>query len=384
MASIKKRPNGMWRARYRDPAGREVARHFARKVDAQRWVDEATTALVTGQYVDPAAGKVTFRDYAEQWRTAAPHGPATQDKVRRSLERHVYPTFGRMAMRSVRPTSVQAWVTALPLAPSTARVMLSYVIAIFRAAVRDRVIVASPAEGIRPPTEGRAEVYIPEPAQLEVLRGRLPERYRAVLDLVVGAGLRQGEVFGLEVDGLDFLAGRELEVRQQLRWVSPDPVHLAPPKTVEAERTIPLAQVTLDALAAHLAAWPARRVAIPDRTDRRRREPRQKAAQLVFTTEHGQPMTRPSWSMIWQPAARAAGIPERVGLHALRHYYASALIHHGESVKVVQRRLGHSSATTTLNTYAHLWPDSDDRTRQAVEAAVVALSASAPPHPQAR
>jgi integrase len=54
--------------------------------------------------------------------------------------------------------------------------------------------------------------------------------------------------------------------------------------------------------------------------------------------------------------------------------YASLLIHHGESVKVVQRRLGHSSAGITLDTYAHLWPDSDDRTRDAVEAALSAVA----------
>ncbi|MGH8750044.1 MAG: tyrosine-type recombinase/integrase, partial [Burkholderiales bacterium] len=56
------------------------------------------------------------------------------------------------------------------------------------------------------------------------------------------------------------------------------------------------------------------------------------------------------------------------GLHALRHFYASALIRHGENVKTVQRRMGHSSSATTLDTYTHLWPDFDDRTRQAVGA----------------
>jgi len=47
--------------------------------------------------------------------------------------------------------------------------------------------------------------------------------------------------------------------------------------------------------------------------------------------------------------------------------YASLLIRHGESVKTVQARLGHASATETLDTYAHLWPDSEDRTREAVD-----------------
>jgi hypothetical protein len=53
--------------------------------------------------------------------------------------------------------------------------------------------------------------------------------------------------------------------------------------------------------------------------------------------------------------------------HGLRHYYASLLIRHGESVKTVQERLGHASAVETLDTYSHLWPDSDDRTREAVD-----------------
>jgi hypothetical protein len=63
MASIAKRPDGQWRARYRDDAGREHARHFARKVDAQRWLDEVTASQVTGQYVDPQAGRITFATY---------------------------------------------------------------------------------------------------------------------------------------------------------------------------------------------------------------------------------------------------------------------------------------------------------------------------------
>ena len=55
------------------------------------------------------------------------------------------------------------------------------------------------------------------------------------------------------------------------------------------------------------------------------------------------------------------------GFHSLRHFYASLLIRHGESVKVVQARLGHASAAETLDTYSHLWPDSEDRTRAAVD-----------------
>jgi integrase len=67
-----------------------------------------------------------------------------------------------------------------------------------------------------------------------------------------------------------------------------------------------------------------------------------------------------------------AGAPHGTGFHDLRHFYASLLIRHGESVKVVQARLGHASAAETLDTYSHLWPDSDHRTRAAVDAVLSA------------
>jgi integrase len=87
---------------------------------------------------------------------------------------------------------------------------------------------------------------------------------------------------------------------------------------------------------------------------------------LVFTLA-GKPITRSVFGHKWRAAVKAAGLPTGTGFHALRHYYASLLIRHGESVKTVQSRLGHASAVETLDTYSHLWPDSDDRTRDAID-----------------
>ena len=67
------------------------------------------------------------------------------------------------------------------------------------------------------------------------------------------------------------------------------------------------------------------------------------------------------------PGGQGGRFPASVTFHALRHFYASLLIRHGESVKTVQARLGHASAAETLDTYSHLWPDSEDRTRLAVD-----------------
>lgn len=375
MASIKKRPDGQYRARYRGPDGKEHARHFVRKVDAQRWIDEVTAALVTGQYVDPKAGRATLRECGEAWRLATPHGPTMRDKVRRTLELHLYPTFGALPVSAVRPSAVQSWVAGLPLAPASAKVALGYLASVFRAAVRDRLVAANPCDGVSVPPARRRAVWIPDLRAVDAVREHLPPRYRGVVDLVIGSGMRQGAVFGLEVDRLDFLRSRAVDAHQQLVCLSPEPSYLDEVKSEASERTIPLATVTLDALAAHLARHPARAVEISDRSDPR--DPVTRTARLVFTTAAGGPVTRSQWSQIWRPAARAAGIPERVGLHALRHFYASLLIRHGESVKTVQRRLGHSSAAITLDTYTHLWPDSDDRTREAVERALSAPADSA-------
>jgi integrase len=254
------------------------------------------------------------------------------------------------------------------LAPSTVQVKYSYLVSIMHAAVRDRVIATSPCEGVRLPEVRRRKIEIPPVEVLDALRDALPARLRAVVDLVAGSGLRQGEVFGLEVEGLDFLRTRSVDVHQQLITLSKQPPYLSPPKTAESERVVPLGQVTLDAIAAHLATYPACTVTITDRIDPRK--PVEREARLVFTMEDGSAVARHSWSSIWAPAANAADLPSRTGLHALRHFYASLLIWHGESVKTVQKRLGHSSAAITLDTYAHLWPDADDRTRDAIQRAL--------------
>ncbi len=293
-----------------------------------------------------------------------------QDKVQRTLKRHVYPTFGDLSVSAIRPSAVQAWISGLPLAPGSAKVALGYLSSVFRAAVRDRLVAANPCDEVTVPPARRRQVCIPDLATVDALREHLPERYRGVVDLVVGSGMRQGEVFGLEVDAVTFLGSRAVSVRQQLICLSPHPPYLDEVKSEAGERVIPLAKMTTDALAAHLARHPVREGEIEDRSDPRK--PVTRTARLAFTTGADGPMTRSQWSQIWRPAAKAARLPPRTGLHALRHFYASALIRHGESVKTVQKRLGHSSAAMTLDTYAHLWPDSDDRTREAVERALSA------------
>lgn len=160
MASINKRLGGVWRARYRGPDGRERARQFDRKVDAQRWLDEQMASIITGQYVDPRAGSVTFRESAERWRVAQVHRPTTRAHVETRPRRHAYPALGDRPLSSVRPSDVQAWTAGLTaaLAPRTVGTVHGIVSGILRTAGRDRLIVSNPCEGTRLPKVSKARV----------------------------------------------------------------------------------------------------------------------------------------------------------------------------------------------------------------------------------
>ncbi len=358
MASIDKRPDGRYRARWREyPGGPQKTRQFARKGDAQRLLDAVCGDLAHGAYVDPAGGRTLFRDYAEQWRTAQVHRPTTAAAVETFLRLHAYPKLGGRPIGSIRRSEIQAWVKALTgvLAPATVELVYRWVSAIFKAAVGDRLIASSPCIRIALPKRNDAEVVPLAVTEVEALAAAVPDRYRALIVFAAGMGLRQGECFGLTVDRVDFLR-RRVRVDRQLISARDGVPEFGPPKTKAGFRTVPMPDVVGTTLASHLARY----------------RPRQFA--LVFTNSWCNPLRRSSVGEMWHRARKEAGLPEWATFHDLRHFYASLLIAKGSSVKTVQRRLGHQSAMETLDTYGHLWPDSEDETRNAVDGVLAGVT----------
>jgi integrase len=323
---------------------------FPRKADAEAWLRSVEHTKATGEYVDRHAGRVTVQEWCESWRAIQAHRDSTRAQVESYFRLHLYPVLGERQLRSLRRSDVQAWVAGLSekLAPGSVELVYRHFASAMKAAVGDRVLGRSPCERISLPRSTAVEVVPPTVEVVERIADAIAPRYRGAVVLGAGAGLRLGEVFGLRLDRVDFLR-RTVRVDAQLVTPNRGAAMLAPPKTPSSVRTVPVAGVVLDELAEHVRRFPG-------------------DDGYVFTTELGAPVRRSTFHSAWARALRDAGV-SGVRFHDLRHHFASVLISAGCSVTATQKALGHASATETLNTYAHLWPEDDDRTRAAIESA---------------
>jgi hypothetical protein len=103
-----------YRVRYRDPAGRERSKSFARKVDAERFLRHVEADLVRGQWVDPDHGRTTVGELAERWFvTTATLKPKTREDYRSLLDNYVLPAFGERPVASIDTLMVRGWLAGL-------------------------------------------------------------------------------------------------------------------------------------------------------------------------------------------------------------------------------------------------------------------------------
>ena len=351
MGNVAKRPDGRWRARYRDPDGRERARHFARKVDAQRWLATVETDKLRGAYVDPS-DTTTVVDYARRWAAGRPHRPTTAARVRGTIENHLAGSpLGGRRLAAVKPSDVQGWASALAqtMAPATVHQHVKLLRSVFAAAVLDRLVASSPVVRISLPRADRPRIVPLTVDQVRALAAEVPERHAAMVLVQAGLGLRMGELLALRAQDVDFL-GRAVRVEHQLEAGTLARVE---PKTPRSRRTIPLPTVVAEALAEHMRQWPP----LDD-------------GSLFYGPRSRRPLAHPTYTarIIAPAVARLAGVvPAGTSSHDLRHHYASVLLAAGESVVAVAERLGHDDASMVLRVYGHLLPDLEERTRRAVD-----------------
>lgn len=372
MASIEKRERDgrtFYVARYRDSDGKQRSKNFPRKSDAERFVTGVAADLLRGTYRDPDAGKETFKAYATSWLKAQTFDTSTREAVESRLRLHAFPVLGRYQLRQIKPSMIQSWLRGLSaLAPTYQRVIYANVSSILTAAVDDELLTRNPcrASSVRTPRVEQRQV-VPWPLErVKAVHAALPERYAIVAVLGAGLGLRQGEMFGLSPDDVDFLRG-VVTVRRQVKVFSNNKPAFALPKGRKV-RSVPLPSSVRDALAAHLAAHPAKDVTLPWEN----LEGTATTVPLVVSTRESGAVNRNHFnSYVWKAALQAAKVETTRdnGCHALRHHFASVLLDAGESIKAVSSYLGHTDAGFTLRTYTHLMPSSDERTKKAIDAA---------------
>ena len=231
MASIQKRPDGRWRARYRDHAGKEHARHFPRKIDAQRWLDEVTTSVVAGTYVDPKSGRVALNSFLVEWAQRQLWAAGTSKAISLAVRSC---SFGDVEFRNLKRSHVESWVKKMSvdgLAPGTVKTQYSNVRSILRGAVADRHLAANPADGITLPRIRKADaaMTIPAPSDVGRILDAAPEWFRPFIALCAFAGLRLGEAAGVQLGDVDFLR-RTLSVQRQIQRSLPGTVAITPSK----------------------------------------------------------------------------------------------------------------------------------------------------------
>lgn len=351
MASIQKRPNGKWRARYRDNDGKEHARHFEFKNNprkpsesAQHWLDAETAALNRDDWVEPANRDITVAQWGERWLEGyARHRASTLRQARTHVKR-ISEHFGSRKLRALKPSDVNEWIVTLQgegLAASTVYALHSRLAQLYSDAIHEGILTKSPTSRRTSPPQGKQRPYVATTAQVWGLYDAMPAEARKGILLGAFAGLRVAEA----------VVFQPVHVDAEEHVLHPTIQHPAEPLKTETSKTeIPvppeLTKMLLDGVAGETVPF--------------------------VLGAFGRPVTPYRFEDMFRVArAKVKGLPDGFRFHDLRHYFASLLIAGGLDIKTVQKRVRHASAKTTLDTYGHMFPDKDESARAVIADAIL-------------
>jgi len=244
---------------------------------------------------------------------------------------------GKTPIGRLDTLAVRSYLAALHRAKLSNRSIsrhLSTLRSFFRWACREGHLSASPAKGLPSPrvpkTLPRA-LTLPDTERLldaDEEEAVAPERERALFELLYATGLRVSEAAGLDLEDVDF-SSRLVRVIGKGR----------------RERIVPFGEAAEEALRAYLPSRAALR--------HRGREREHGAEEPLFVNARGGRLTSRSMARLLKRRLRAAGLPEEISPHALRHTFATHLLQAGADLRAIQELLGHASLSTTQK-YTHL------------------------------
>lgn len=377
------------------------------KKAAEAWLAKAIADSNKGEFIDPRDGNILLRDYVDKhWWPGRTGDPLTLQTVSRVVRNQILPYLGSTSLRLIKADTLRLWLKEMEgvVGPGTLVIAWGHLNNILDCAVDDERIPKNPcrAKTVKAPSkpEGKARAW--DRSRVKAVQDELPDVYQIFVDIGVGAGLRQGEAFGLSADDID-LAGRVIHVRRQIRSIGSKLVYSLPKGN--KTRTVPMPDHLADRLVAHMAAHPPQAVTLPWKDPRpptTKVEAKERAPQthrLLVVNRNGAPVRANMWNEAhWKRALAAAGVipePTKVrrndgrrfrliygaaheyGFHCLRHTFASVQLDSRENPVAVSKWLGHADASITLRVYGHFLPEADGRGRQAMDTWFSQQSASA-------
>jgi integrase len=350
--SIYRRKDGRWAGTVQvgvtEYGGRQRRTVYGRtRAHVLEQLDELRRQAARGAVPEP--GRLTVGDYLKRWVddvAASRVRLGTLDVYRRALA-PVRERLGGLRLRALSPLHVQSMLRALEEEgkPGRARQMTyTYLRTALRDAVRMRLLVSNPCEGVDRPRAVRPEVaHLAREEVARLLEAAKGDRLEALYVLAVASGLRLGELLGLRWRDVSLRAGEVTVRRTLIENVTTGQRTLEEPKTARSRRTVGLPAFAVAALRRHRDALGA--APHPDR--------------LVFADRLGQPIRRSNLHRrSYKPLLERAKLP-RVSFHALRHTHATLALEAGVHPRIVQERLGHASIELTLGTYSHAVPRLD-------------------------
>lgn len=348
-----------WRARWVDDAGQERTRAFTRKIDAQNWIDDQTSKLVTGVYADPN-NRTTVAVVTEGFLASQGHlKERTRYEYRSLANALIIPEWGERRVNEIRKSHVETWLATLVKGgKSGSRVrqagrLLSQIMEYARA---DRLVTLNPCADVKLPREhkARADHYLTT-EQVWALSRAVGDRWDVLVRTLAFTGLRWGELTALTVADMD-PTRRRFTVSKAYSDMG-GRIVLGSTKNYET-RWVPIPAGLVREL----------RPLVKDR------EP----GALLFHRD-GDPIPAAYFlRSILRPAVKTVeGIPDELVTHDLRHTAASLAIRGGVHVKTLQRMLGHKTATLTLDRYGHLFPDDLDAAGKIMDSAAYPLRTGA-------
>ncbi|GAA3013070.1 tyrosine-type recombinase/integrase [Streptomyces drozdowiczii] len=338
-------PPGRYRVRWYDPDGKPRMKTVARKIDAEAERTRMESRLADGSYRDPAAGRVKFAEVAESWLTAQIHlKRSTRNRYRGVLDVHVIPRWGTTSLDRIHFEDIAEWLADMlsgqaaggrKLSPRSVRKAYVVLSRVLGHAVKSRRLAVNPSVGVPLPKPAPTDHVYLDDMQVEAL-ANASGAYGVFIQLLSYTGLRWGEASALKVGRVDLDSCRAHIVDAYVE--DNGKLYLDSPKNHE-RRSVPIPRFLVEKLKPYV--------------DGRGEE------QLLFTAPQGGPLRARNFRQrFFAPAVAKAGLGHlKVTPHKLRHTAASLAIASGADVNVVQTMLGHKSATLTLDTYGHLFPD---------------------------